>query len=269
MRLAIRFWKLSREALSKNPSILIPFIIVGLFDAFAILFLFLGPQAPLSSLFAPPVRKFIGEQYLHYPLNLILIQRLFNYAHIFVVGTIGVLMSALAISMLEEQGNGNKPSALTCFLKGAKRYWVILAIWLIFFVISKLIFKITNSFFTSDNKIILQIIFYLSFFLVSFIHVFFIYAIPAAVIEKRGIISSIKRGIITTQKNFLATLILVIIPVLFYIPVMILKSYSASLMFRLFPEVVLLILGIGIIVSVMVDCIVTCSTTILFLEKNG
>ena len=147
MRLAIRFWRLTREALNKNPTIILAFIIVGLFDAFAILILFLAPQEPLSAIFAPPIRKFIGEQFLHYPLNLILIQRLFNYAHIFIVGTIGILMTALAINMLQEQRSGINPGILTNFIKGSKRFFVILAIWLIFFIISKFIFeiKITTS----------------------------------------------------------------------------------------------------------------------------
>jgi len=37
---------------------------------------------------------------------------------------------------------------------------------------------------------------------------------------------------------------------------------------KLFPEAVLIFLGIGIIISVIVDCLITSSTAILFLNKK-
>ena len=61
---------------------------------------------------------------------------------------------------------------------------------------------------------------------------------------------------------------LVVIPALFYIPVMLLRKNLIALMNRFSPEIALIVVGLGIVVSILIDCIVTCSTTILFLNKG-
>lgn len=267
MKLALRTWRQLFESLAKNPVILLPFLIVGLFDAFLLILIFLAPQPPFSAVFAPPIRAFWGERFLHYPLNLVLIPKLFSYAHIFTTAIIGVLMTGLAIGMLSEVKTGNKPQILLNFILALKRYFVLLAIWLIMFILAFLVYKIPN-FLSINNRVIVQVAFFLSFLITILIQVVFIYAIPAAFIERKGLIPAIKRGISFSKNYFLSTLILVLTPAVFYIPVMILKGKIPVLMSRFFPETALVILGLGIVVSVFIDFVVTCSTTILFINQS-
>lgn len=268
MKLAIKIWKLTFGALAKYPIILLPFIIVGLFDAFSLLLLYLAPQAPISFVFAPPIRAFWGERFLHYPLNFVLMPRLFGFAHIINTAIIGVLMTGLAIGMLSEAKGGNKPRALPNLILAFKKYFIIFAIWLLMYILATLVYKIPPLFLKFSSKAVFQIVFYLCFLIVVLIEVIFIYAIPATIIERRGLISAIKRGMLLSKSYFLTTIILVAIPSLLYIPIVFLKAKSVALMVRLFPEIVLIILGIGIVVTVLIDCIVTCSIATLFINQE-
>ena len=203
MKLAIRIWRQTFETLAKNPVILLPFFIIGLFDVISLILIYLSPQPPFSALFAPPIRAFWGEQFLHYPFNLLLIPRLFSYVHIVTAAIIGVVMSGLVIGMLKDARAGEKPRILHNFIYALSRYFAILAIWLIMFMLGFLVYKLPSFFIPVNNRAIVQIAFYLSFLIVVFIEVVFIYAIPAAIIEKKGLISALKRGVLFSKNNFL------------------------------------------------------------------
>lgn len=268
MKAAIRIWKQMFKVLTGNPVIVLPFFIVGLFDAISLILIYLAPQPPFSIVLAPPIRAFWGEQYLHYPFNLSLIPRLFSYAHIATSAVFGVLITGLAIGMLNEIRRVGNAGVLLNIIRAFKRYFSLFTIWLIMFILATLIYKIPHLFISVNNKAALQIAFYLSFLMVGSIQIIFIYAFPAAFIEQRGVVSAIRCGVSLCRSHFLTSLMLVMLPTLFYLPVMVLKGNSLFLMQRFFPEIVLIILGLAIVVSVVIDCLVTCSTTILFLNQR-
>ena len=91
---------------------------------------------------------------------------------------------------------------------------------------------------------------------------------PAVMIEEKKAWAAIKRSLSFSKSAFLASLILVMAPMLVYIPLIILRGKLALLMSKLFPEAVLIFLGLNILASVIIDCLVTCSTAILFLNKE-
>ena len=268
MKLAIGTWKETFKILTANPAIFLPFFIVGLVDAGLLTLIFLAPQFPFSLLLAPPIRAFWGEAFLHYPQNFLLIPRLFSLAHIASGAIIGLLMTGLAIGMLNEAKQGKKPQILLNLVSSLKRYFILFGIWLILFILSGLVYRIPNLFLSPTNRIAFQAAIYLSFLFVILIEVFFIYAFPAAIVEKKGLIKALKSGFILSRSNFLATLILLLIPSLLYFPIMALKGNQSALMNRFFPEIVLIVLGLGIVVTVLVDYLVTSSITILFLNKR-
>ncbi len=70
------------KSVSASYSLLIPFIILFIVDIILISVLYLSPRYPLSVLFAPPIRKLWGSQFLHYPMNFMLLPKLFYYARL-------------------------------------------------------------------------------------------------------------------------------------------------------------------------------------------
>lgn len=262
-------WATTFRTLRENPNILIPFLLVGLFDAIILVLIYLAPRQPFSTLLAPPIRAFWGEQYLHYPVNFLLIPRLFHYVHILSMGFIGVLMTGLAIGMVYQSRQGIRPIVLTNLIRSAKRYLSLVAIWLVIFGLVTLAFKGPQFLLHLKQPMMVQIALWGSFLAGILIEVVFIYAMPAVMIEKKRAWSAIKRSITFARSMFLATFLLVMLPTLLYIPLILLKGRLPTLMSRFFPEMVLIVLGLGIVVSVVIDCLVTCSATTLFLNKTN
>ena len=267
-KIAIDTWKTTLVIFKKNPAVLIPFLIVGLSDFLILALIYLAPRPPLSALLAPPIRVFYGEQFLHYPFNLLLIPRLFNYAHIVSTAFIGVLMTGVAIGMLKEVKQGLSPGILFNLIKSVRLYLRLLVIWLVMFGLVTLVFKSLPLILQIKQRAALQIAFYAGFLISILIQTIFMYAMPAVMIEEKRTWLAIKRGVTFARSAFLPTLLLVAIPTLIYIPIIVLRGNLPVLMSKFFPEVVLILLGLGIIVSVIMDCLITCSTTILFLNQR-
>lgn len=267
-KIALDTWGETIRTFKENPRILTPFLIVGVCDAFILALIYLAPRSPLSAILAPPIRAFWGEQFLHYPFNLFLIPRLFNYGHIISTAVIGVLMTGLAIGMLKEAREGVRPGILFNLIKSIKVYLSLVVIWAVLFGVVTLVFKGLPFALQLKQRTALQIALYTSFLISIFIEVIFIYAMPAVMIEKKRAWAAIKRSITFVKGIFLPTLFLVAIPMLIYIPMIVLRGKLSVLMNKLFPEMVLIFLGLGIIVSVITDCLITCSTAILFLNRR-
>ena len=267
-KIVLDTWRMTFGLFKQNPAVLIPFLLVGLLDASILLLIYLAPRPPLSALLAPPIRAFWGERFLHYPFNLLLIPRLFDYGHIFSTAFMGVLMTGAAIGMLKQAGEGLKPKIFFNLVKSLRMYLRLLVIWLIMFGLVTAAFRGLPAVFHFKQGAASQMVLSAAFLMSILIEAFFIYAIPAVIIEEKKTWTAIKRGISFSKSALLPTLILVASPTLIYIPMIILRGKLPLLMNKLFPEAVLIFLGIGIIISVIVDCLITSSTAILFLNKK-
>ena len=261
-------WKITFSTLKNTPGLVTPFLIAGLVDFLILALIYLAPRPPLSALLAPPIRVFWGERFLHYPFNLLLIPRLFNYGHIISTAFIGVLMTGAAIGMLKEASGGLKPNILFNLIKSLRLYLRLLVIWLVMFGLATLAFRGLPLILQLKQPAARQLAFYASFLISIFMQSVFIYAIPAVIIEEKKTWPAIKRSVSFSGGIFLPTFFLLALPMLFYIPLLMLQGRLPDLINRFFPEIVLVILGLSIIVSVITDCLVTCSTAILFLNQR-
>lgn len=267
-KIVLDTWRLTFGLFKQNPRVLIPFVLVGLFDLSILLLIYLAPRPPLSALLAPPIRAFWGERFLHYPFNLLLIPRLFDYGHTISTAFMGVLMTGAAIGMLKQAKEGHKPNILFNLVKSLRMYLRLLVIWLVMFGLVSAAFKGLPAIFHFKQGAASQIALSAAFFVSILIEAFFIYAMPAVIIEEKKAGAAIKRSISFSKSAFLPTLILVALPTLIYIPMIILRGKLPMLMSKVFPEAVLIFLAVGIVVSVIIDCLITSSAAILFLNKK-
>lgn len=267
MKMVIKIWRETFKVLRIYPKIIIPFIISGICSGLALYLLFLAPQRPVAYVLAPPVRAFFGEKFLHYPFSLHLLPKLFWYAQVFLSGSIGVLMTGAAIGMLRDIYNGKVPGIFSNLIVSLKRYFALLGIWLIIFVVSFSFGKAVKVI-SPDNNIT-GLFFYLTYLVTILTQIIFVYAMPAVIIEKRNIFSSIKKNFSFLRRCFFSTFLLVITPGFLYLPVMIAKQNFPRLIKQLCPEVIVVVLGAGIFVSVIMDIFITISPTIVFLEKEN
>ena len=255
--------------LKSRPVIFAPFIVVAIAQAISLLLLYLAPQSPVSAILGPPIRVIFGDKFLHYPAHLTLLPKLFFYSKTVISVIFGVPMSGLAMGMLKDAYNGKKPGLLNNFLYILKRYFAVLAVWGLLFLIAKAIYLVPQYLAVNSTMIMFYIGFLLSFLFIGVIHAMMVYIVPFIITKQTTIIEAFKRGIALSRKAFASTALLVIAPSLLLLPTIILRINSGILMVRFFPEIILVILGIGIIISFIVDCIITCSTTLFLLEEGG
>lgn len=268
-------WSITFRMIAKYPRVLLPFFIKAVFEALALAVFFYSPRSPFSIVFAQPIKSFFGASFLHYPYNFSLLPTLFYYGQIFVMLTFGVIMYGMAMGMVSQaHSEGGEVKILGNFNRAARRYFALIGIWLITFILSVIVSRvppiiIKNLMQPSPSAILLlQIITYVGIVLVFAIEAFFIYAYPAIIIERKGFFGAIGRSFGVMRHVFLPTIILVFVPRFIEFLYMFVKQRQQGLMNLTVPEITLVILGVGIFLTFVADALVFLSTANLFILKQ-
>lgn len=276
-------YNVSLQSLKNHPVLFLPFVIFAIFDFVALILLFLSPRMPLRLIFGPPIRTFWGEQFLHYPTNFLLLPKLASLSKMFLSIFLGSLLTAVAVVIIFNIYNKKHINLTLVFKSVFKKYISLCAIVFIFTFLFYVLIKITTiglaKYFIAGHKKLLfwgqdlwlgPILLGLNFIFAILIQSAFIYAIPILIIEKERLIKSIAGSFWLFKKLFVPTLILVGLPMITYLPIVIMQQNSAILINKLFPETILLLSIAGIIISsLVIDLAVTTSTTFLyFLHKE-
>lgn len=271
------------KSLKRHPALFVPFVIFLICDLISIAALYLAPRAPFIKIFGPPIRTFWGERFLHYPLNFLLLPKLTSLARMGLSVIIGSLLTGVAVAIMYDIYNKKKPKLGSAFGVALKKYlylFIIVALFtLLFYFLVKLIPKgLVYYFIAGRHKqlLFLGINFWLgpflllvNFLLAIFIQAAFIYAIPLLIIEKEKLLKSIWKSFVLFKNLFIPTLILVTLPTLLFVPIVILQQKNAFLVYRVFPEIVLLVSILNAALSALViDCLMTVSTTVLYLLQK-
>jgi hypothetical protein len=98
--------------------------------------------------------------------------------------------------------------------------------------------------------------------------ILFIYAMPAVIIERKGFFPAIKKGLLFFKKYFFPTVMLVLVPALIYIPVILINMKTDALVGRFFPEIIIGVIGSGIVATLIMDIFITTSPALIFLKKR-
>lgn len=263
--MVIKIWKETFNLLRERPKIILPFLVLGIVNALLLYLLYLTPQRPVAYVLAPLVRTFLGEKFLHYPFNLFILPKLFYYGQLLVYAFVGMLMTAVGVGMVGDAFQGKGSSFLINFIRSFKRYFALLGVWILTFGVTVLFLQI----FPKQDKFMNLGIVSASFLLSIFVQILFIYTIPLIIIERRKFFAALKNNFIFLIKVFIPTVLLIILPSLFYLPVLIIKDKMGFLTKQFFPEIVVGVLGLGLLTSFIIDFWVTLSTTVLFVKKEG
>ncbi|MCM8774593.1 MAG: hypothetical protein NC820_07695 [Candidatus Omnitrophica bacterium] len=249
----------------RYPRILSPFFAVLVTNILILYILYLIPQRPISYLLAPPVRVFWGERFLHYPFNLFLLPKLFYYANILSTSFIGVLMTALAIGMIKESYLGYIPTIGENLFLSLRKYFTLLMVWVVILVLSETLTRIFRSIEYKHPSLFIS---YLTNSIGIFVQLFFIYTMPAIVVENRNFFSGVKENFLFLKTVFLTTLIFILPPTLFYFPLLGFNKLLPSMIERFFPEVIIIFILASIFISTIIDILITTSSTLIFLKKR-
>lgn len=269
-----------------QPSLLIPFFIFATIELVALFIIFIAPRQPFIKIFGPPIRTFWGERFLHYPSNFLLLPKLVSLSRMFLSIVFGSLLSGMAISVVSDI-YGNKRIKLTqSFNTALKKYIslfaVVLIVTLLYYSLEKItsrgVFVNLTKFIAAHRKLqdlklgifITPTLIALKLIIALFLQSAFIYTLPLLVIAKEKFIKAIGMSFILFKRLFIYTIILVGLPLLLFVPIIILNTNTAFLINNLFPESILLVSFFGIVVSsLLADPMITVTTTFLFLENRN
>lgn len=263
----------------KEKRVFFPFVVFACLELVALIILFLSPRRPLNLLFEPPIRTFWGEKFLHYPDNFLLLPRLLWFSRMGLSIIAGSFLSGMAVIMTVNAYDQKHSRLSDVSYAALRKYVPLLLIVFVFTLIYFVLIKTLNAnmfrFFISLDKELLSfnprfwmglILPLLNFLLTIIMQSAFTYAIPALIIEKGDFLRAMAKSLNMFRKYFLQTLLLVGLPILIYVPVLMLNYNASFLVNRLFPESILLVLFFGIIASsLVIDPVITVSTCVFYL----
>lgn len=277
-----KVYNLTQQSVKNNPTLFIPFLSFFIIDCAALILLFLAPRMPLSLIFGPIIRTFWGEKFLHYPLNFLLLPRLSSLGRMVLSVFLGSLLTGMAVAMIFDIYNKKRINLGTSFKTALKKYvylfTVVFIFTALFYVLTKIIILGLFRYFMSGHARLLflgarvwlrPVLVIINFILAVLIQAAFIYAIPILIIEKEKLIKSISKSFALFKKQFIPTIILVGLPMFLFIPIIVMNYNASFLIDKLFPEFILLVAFSGTIISsLVIDAVITISTTFLYLMQK-
>lgn len=269
----------SLKSLKNHPALFLPFLIFAILEVIVLVIIYLAPRMPLRLILGPVIRTFWGERFLHYPVNFLLLPKLASLSRMALAVIFSSLLTGMAVALVFAVYNKKHLKLKEAFKSALKKYSslfiVVLIFTLLFYFLVKLVIIVLVSYFMAGHSRLLflkaglwmgPILLSINFMLALLIQSAFVYAIPLLIIEKQKLIKAVIGSFVLFKKLFIPTLILVGLPMLVYIPIIILNSKTAFLIDKVFPEFILLVSFLSIIISsLVIDTIVTVSTTFLYL----
>ncbi|MBN1587790.1 MAG: hypothetical protein JW937_10250 [Candidatus Omnitrophica bacterium] len=272
-----RIWGILESEVRKHPSLLLPFLIVGLADGILLTLIYLAPQAPVSTVLAPVVRAFFGEAYLHYPANFVVIPKMYGVGYSVISATLGLLLTATAILMLRDSHSERLPHPWKSFTESIRIYVPLFALWIFHFLLINGIFKFGGLL---ASKLVGHLwarnlpggvatmqtgIFWISVFVALVFESAMIYFIPTYLYGDRRFLPSVGRALQSARRLWLPTLLLVVLPTFLLFPVFQLRRNLVLLMNHTVPETMLWVHAASLILTVVVDFVVVMSAALLLL----
>ncbi len=273
-------WKVSFKSMWQCPAIFLPFVIITLCEMFLLIILLLSPHPIIEPLLGPPIRRFFGEMFLHYPYNFSLLPTLFEYVALPLSLLLMPLMCAATVGMVALVVDGEKANFGKNLKLAVKKYVPSLSLWIIVLFIYIGIFMLLRflalqCYPPALAKILhipswrmFTISQYLGLFVCLLVEPFLAYAIPVMILEKKKLFSAIKEGIIVGWSLYLPTIVLTLIPALFGACIVLVKQKILSFFINFLPESVLGVMAGGFILTLFIGVLVTTSLTVLFLIKR-
>jgi len=270
------------KALKNRKQIWLPFLVFVLVELVGLFLIYITPRQPFVKALGPIVKAFWGERFLHYPLNFVLLPQLASLSRNFLSVFLGPLTTGLAVFMIAEAYHARTvklgKSLRAAFSKYLSVFFVILCVTALFFGALKLSSWGLAKYFISGHRALLglgprawlgPLLIAINFIFIIFIQGIFIYCIPLIMLENMKLLQAIGRSVAIFFKMFFSTVMLIIIPLLFFVPIVVLQYNTAAIINKFVPEYVLYIAIAAVLVnSLIVDLFITTTTTVLYLENK-
>ncbi len=273
----------SFDTLLKHPIILFPFCILAFLKLFALEIIYFIPRWPLNILFAPIVRTLWGEQFLHYPINFLLIPKLFYYTQLLLYVLIEALLTAASCVLIYNINEGKPTNLKTVFKKTFKKYIEIFCIAIItigcFFILRSLYGFIVAKIATSQigaeiyfvgliKKGLAYTLPYGKFFLGILVELLFVYAIPILILNDKKLLSALGSNFKFLKNTYIITFMLVALPALLLLPLLYMNMKIAILIDKTSPAIILALAASEVVLTLFINAFTTTMIVSFYLSKR-
>ncbi|MFA5118262.1 MAG: hypothetical protein WC695_05360 [Candidatus Omnitrophota bacterium] len=268
--------------LKHNKLLFIPFAIFTILELLALIFIYISPRMPFVIVLGPPIKAFFGERFLHYPMNFVLIPKLAGITRTVLSILAGSYLSAVAVQVISNLYEKRAVRMINVFKASFRKYAAFFLVVLIITIIFQGALQLPSvglrKYFLTGHKTLLflkpamwfgPLLSSISFLISVLIQACFAYVIPVLVIEKVNPFKALLKSCGLFFKSFFPTIVLVGIPMLAYVPIIILQYNTLLIINKFYPELVLFIAFLNVLItSLFVDVSITVSTALYYLMKK-
>jgi|GEM_PF-4497492 len=256
--------------LRRHPWVALPFVILAITEGIVLYLLFLAPQQPFASLLAPPIERFYGERYVHYPWHLLKLPELFFQCKMLLSLLPGMFLSAVLVGLVGDIQLSKRPTFWKHLNTSAHRFFTLLCIWLLNLGAIKLIGMFSTQTFAwakaHDFLFPAQL---LAFFLSFWVQMLFLYTLPLIMLFNDSLLQALLKNFRYLKRLFFPTSVCLLIGALFYLGLFYLELDLKNLATRISPEVIVVVLSGGILMTLVINLFVTTTSTLLFIQDDS
>lgn len=273
-------WLNAYNLLAAKPLVLLPYIIIAFLEGLTLELFFFMTRPPLLQLAGPVLGKFYGPAALHYPVNLVLLPRIFFSAQMFIYVVAGVALMSISVDIVKRI-YAHQPLKIGVLIKNALRRYPLFMLFGLLMMAAVYLLKAGDDFvYLRAQRFLLGFLPRMFFAGLPFIYslfvfftniilqVFLLLTVPLMVVEGKALFpalcSSITRGFCRFGRLFS----LIFLPFLLYLPVTLLKGGADKLADKIFPEINVWVLAAGIVFTIFIECFITICAAQFLLEKE-
>jgi len=236
----------------RNVQTFVPFLLYAILQAVLLFSLVNFSRAPFSGVFIPLIQKVFGESALHYPNFYIVLSPLYSQINIILSGLLGVLIIGIATLIFAGIFNNQKTSFGRASRTTLTKYGALFLVWIIVTVLTLTMilgFPLLLDKLLQPSYLIGRIVDMVGLLLGIFVASIFAYATVLIVLEQQGFFSALANTFSIFKSNSITSFILVAVPTFFYFPISYLTRKSVIIITESSPEIIILLLAAGIVIS--------------------
>lgn len=255
----------------RNVNTFVPFLFYAILQVMLLYALNNFSQPLFSSLFVPMIRKFFGEPALHYPTYYLVLANLYSRLNIVLSGVIGILIIAIATHLFALNFRKEKTSFAQSLKTAMPKYGLLFLIWII---VSALVLGMIIGFpfiltkLLQPDYMIGRVIEIAGLLLGILLASIFSYTTVLIILDNQSFMKTLSNTVLIFKKNSVTTFLLVAIPTLFYFPISYIARRIDLIISKFSPEMIVVILGIGVIITFISSYFQTGAITRFYLLLN-
>ncbi len=258
--------KSASNSVLNHPVILLPFATIALVQLLILEILYFSVRQPLVSFFGPVIRR-AGEAYLHYPFNFVFLPELFQYFQVPIYIFISSFFTGTAVLIIADINNNKNVEWAASVKRTLSRYvhLVTAAViaWAVFYGAQVFYeYWFVTYFGITQGRAMAHL------FIGVAVTALFAFVFPLIMIEKKKVFSALFDNLKGLWNSWPSIFIIVLLPTLFYIPILLLKGNVMKVIDETFPEMVFVLLIIGIFALMIIDAIIYTAITTFYLWRR-